>query len=137
MTRTRTVSGPNGVEVVEFTEAENAERDAEELAELGRLKPEAKAEIDRQAEAARQAFVTPGAAQQSVYLSKAAEAERLASDGSPDPADYPLLAASIGLEGATLAEVAAVVIAQRNAWVSYRGRRRNGTIQGGDVRGNR
>lgn len=81
-------------------------------------KAAAKAEIDRQAEAARLRFVTPGSGQSAVYLAKAEEALALQTDGSPDPADYPLLAASIGIEGADLAAVAAVVLAQRAAWLT-------------------
>lgn len=81
-------------------------------------KTAAKAEIDRQAEAARRRFVTPGSGQLAVYLAKAEEARDLQVDGSPDPANYPLLAASIGIEGESLSAVAGVVLAQRAAWLT-------------------
>ena len=76
------------------------------------------AEIDRQAEAARLRFITDGAGQAAVYLAKSNEADRYALDGSPDAGDYPLMAASIGIEGETLADVVAIVVATRAGWLT-------------------
>ena len=49
-----------------------------------------------------------------------AEARRveaaIAAEEDVQPADYPLLAASLGIDGNTIAEVAAVIIAMDAAW---------------------
>ena len=90
---------------------------AESTAEkLDALKVRLQADIDRDAERERLRYVTPGAAQQAVYVAKEDEARRASTEQSPDPADYPLLAASVGLEGATVSEVAGVVLATATAW---------------------
>ncbi len=101
----------------EELDARAAETDAATAEAAASRKAEARAEIDRRAELARLAWITPGSGQAAVYLAKAEEAQRLAGDGDPDPQDYPLLAASIGNEGETLGEVAAVVLATRAGWL--------------------
>lgn len=86
---------------------------------LADLKGALAARIDREAEAARMAFVTPGVGQAATYIYKAAEARALLALAHPDqaaPEDYPLLAASVGVEDATLAGVAQLVIATEAAW---------------------
>ncbi|NEW96654.1 hypothetical protein [Rhodopseudomonas sp. BR0G17] len=83
---------------------------------LAIVKEALKAEIDAEAETVRLRYITAGAGQAMVYQQKGAEADRLAADTSPDPAHYPILAASIGIDGATLADVAALVNATRAAW---------------------
>ena len=85
-------------------------------AELAAAKASATAEIDRQAEATRLLYVTPGSAQALVYEAKRHEALALAADPSPDPADYPLLTAEIGITAATLAEVGDAVLAMAAQW---------------------
>lgn len=77
----------------------------------------AKTSIDQAAEVARMSFVTPGAGQQAVYTEKGDQARQAAAEADPDPDDYPLLKASIGIEGDTLADVIAVVEATRTAWL--------------------
>ncbi|MCD1644332.1 hypothetical protein [Aurantimonas coralicida] len=86
------------------------------IPDLATRKAELKAAIDAAAEAERLKYVTAGAGQSMTYQEKAAEAARLADDPSPDPADYPMLAAEIGITAATLADVAATVAANRAAW---------------------
>jgi hypothetical protein len=58
------------------------------------------AKVDQAAEAARNAFVTPGSAKAMVYVQKRREADLVADDPADpaDPNNYPLLAASVGLE---------------------------------------
>ncbi len=80
--------------------------------------------LDAAAEAARQAWITPGSGQALVYQEKAAEAARLTADlaadpgQAPDPAGYPILAASVGIEAADLAAVAALVLARKASWLA-------------------
>ena len=85
-------------------------------AELSAAKAAATAEVDRQAEAARLLYITPGSAQALVYEAKRHEAISLADDPSPDPADYPLLSAEIGITADTLAEVGDAVLAMAGQW---------------------
>jgi len=98
-------------------EANGTWRVADDDDKLAALKAELKREIDRDAERERLRYITPGDGQAAVYLAKAEEVQRFAGDGSPDPADYPLLAASIGIDGEDLAAVAAVVAATRQQWL--------------------
>ena len=89
--------------------------------DLETAKARARQVIDEAAERVRARVVTPGAGQAMVYERKAQEAEALQEDPDPQSADYPILAASVGIEGATLADVAAVVIARRDAWRALAG----------------
>lgn len=75
-----------------------------------------KADIDQQAEAQRTKLITPGSGQAMVYQEKAAEADQFAADPAPTNDKYPLLAATIGIDGATLADVAASVTSTRSLW---------------------
>ncbi len=88
----------------------------ETAGELAAAKAAALVEVDRQAEATRLLFITLGSAQALVYEAKRHEALSLAADQSPDPADYPLLSAEIGITAATLAEVGVAVLAMAGQW---------------------
>jgi hypothetical protein len=72
--------------------------------------------VDMQAEGARLAWITPGAGQAAVYLMKREEAMAFAAAADPDPDDYPLLGAEVGITAPTLGEVAAIVTALADAW---------------------
>ena len=89
---------------------------AETPAELAAAKAAAITTIDTEAEAVRLRYVTPGAAQQLIYEAKRHEAVALAADQSPDPADYPLLAAEIGITASTLTDVGAAVLLTAAQW---------------------
>ena len=84
---------------------------------LDALRRQAMAQVDAAAERARLALITPGAGQALVYERKRAEAERMAGDGDPQPADYPLLAAEVGITAPTLVEVGAAVRAMAADWI--------------------
>lgn len=86
--------------------------------DLAALKGALKAAIDAAAEAERARYITPGAGQALTYNHKAQEAARFATDAAPKAADYPLLAAEVGITGATLAEVAGVVAAAHAQWLA-------------------
>lgn len=89
---------------------------------LAALKISLKTRLDADAETERLKYVTPGAGQAMEYQQAAAEAEALLTaialdpDYEPDPELYPMLAASIGIDGGTLAEVAATVAAMHGQW---------------------
>jgi hypothetical protein len=83
---------------------------------LDKYKEGVKRQIDADAERARLLFVTAGSAQAGVYLAKYEEAVTIQADPNPSPAEYPLLAASIGVDGATLEEVAASVRGLNLQW---------------------
>lgn len=84
--------------------------------ELAVQKADLKARIDAVAETERLKYITPGAGQAMTYQQKAAEAAACLVDTNPDPTDYPLLAAEIGITGASLAEVAQTVYDAHQAW---------------------
>lgn len=69
--------------------------------------------IDAEAEAIRTRFITPGAGQAMTYLRKEAEARAYAAD--PTTA-VPFLTVEAAATGTTVADLAAEVIAQANAW---------------------
>jgi hypothetical protein len=83
---------------------------------LAALKETLKAQIDAAAEVERLKYITPGAGQTMTYQRKLEQAKQADADTDPDPADYPMLAASIGIDGATIADVASTVIAMDAAW---------------------
>ena len=91
---------------------------AETAGEIAAAKAAATAEVDSQAEVTRLLYVTPGSAQALVYEAKRHEAISFMADQSPDPADYPLLGAEVGITAATLAEVADAVLAMAAQWRS-------------------
>lgn len=70
----------------------------------------AKASVDAAAAEQRACRLTDGFGQEMLYLQKEAEARTCAVDAAPDAGTYPLLAAEIGITGATLAEVAVAII---------------------------
>lgn len=80
------------------------------------LKASLKARLDADAEAERLHYITAGAGQVMTYQQKAAEAAACLADPDADQADYPLLAAEIGITAETLAGVATVVHGQHQAW---------------------
>lgn len=84
---------------------------------LDRVKRDTKADIDEAAERARLKYITPGAGQAMTYAEKAAQARQCLAAADPQEADYPLLAAEIGITAASLVDVAAVVVAAHSAWI--------------------
>lgn len=87
-----------------------------DAAALAAAKADRRARIDREAEAERLKYITGGAGQAMTYQRKLEEARAAAAEQEPDAEDYPLLAASVGIDGATVAAVAQVVIQMDAAW---------------------
>lgn len=81
------------------------------------IKAGIKRAIDTDAEAERLRYITAGTGQAMTYQRKVDEAKRLQADTGPATAtDYPLLGASIGIDGASIQAVAAVVLGMDAAW---------------------
>jgi len=87
---------------------------------LTAARAEAAAALDRAAERARLAGITSGDGQAMVYEAKAQEAAAAvsarAAGASLEPADYPFLAAEVGITGDVLGDVAVVILARRAEW---------------------
>ncbi|MGC4411283.1 hypothetical protein [Rhizobium sp. ST-5] len=73
--------------------------------------------VDAEAEAHRHRYITPGAGQAMTYARKAEEARLCLSAVDPNPEDYPLLAAEIGITASTLVGVAQVVATANAQWL--------------------
>lgn len=84
---------------------------------LEAVKSDLKRSIDAAAEAERLRYITPGAGQAMTYSQKADEARRCIDAIGPDAADYPLLAAEIGITAGTLVGVAQVIAAANAQWL--------------------
>lgn len=96
-----------------------AELDAsrEPLAEtLVQLKDRLKRWVDTSAETERKRYITPGEGQAMTYQRKVEEAKRAILEEEPAAADYPMLAASLGVDGDTVKEIATIVLAMDAAW---------------------
>ena len=74
--------------------------------------------VDAAAEKKRQEFITStGPGQAMVYMQKFAEAAACLADASPDPSKYPLLNATIGIDGDTVVAVAESVRSKTQSWL--------------------
>lgn len=72
--------------------------------------------VNARAAAILGAVASPHAPQVAIYEAKEAEATAYQADASPDPADYPLLEMGRAVEGRTMAEEAAAVLAEAAQW---------------------
>lgn len=69
--------------------------------------------IDEKAEEVRLLYITPGSGQALTYQRKLEEARQLLAG---DPGPFPLLEASVGIDGATVQDVANVVMQMNDLW---------------------
>ena len=72
--------------------------------------------VNSRAEAVRNLFLTPGSGQAITYARKEDEARAWTIEANP--AAFPFLSAEATATGATLADTAALVLDQANAWVT-------------------
>ncbi|MBW9072405.1 hypothetical protein [Agrobacterium deltaense] len=102
----------------EFVADDNAELLAflSPLPTLNTIKTSTARGIDADAEAARLRYITGGSGQAMTYQQKAAEAAAALAATDPDPANYPLIVAEIGITAPTLLEVAAVIDGAYQQW---------------------
>lgn len=88
---------------------------------LEQIKTAARVKVDAAAEDQRLRYITPGSGQAMVYDQKNAEAKKyfdiIALGGTPDPADYVILAAEAQAKGETIMEVATLVRQTAMAWL--------------------
>lgn len=87
--------------------------------DLSEIKASLKVEVDRLAELERLRYITPGNGQAITYQAKATEALRY--EETEGAGDYPLLSQEIGITGANLSDVAAVVLGMYNQWLAVGG----------------
>lgn len=87
--------------------------------DLDALKLVLKAAVDAAAEVERHRYITSGSGQAMTYQAKAAEAMRYAD--TEGAGEYPFLSMEVGITGATLADVAAVVLNMHNQWQAIGG----------------
>lgn len=85
---------------------------------LAALQTAMKAVVDARAESERLKYITPGQGQALTYQRKSEEARRAALEENPNADDFPLLAASMGIEGDSIGQIANVVLAQDATWAS-------------------
>lgn len=86
------------------------------LVELNALKATLRTKIDDDAEAARLRYITGGAGQAMTYQRKVEEAKQAILEEDPEAGDYPMLAASLGIDGVTVKAVAALVLQMDALW---------------------
>lgn len=88
----------------------------EKALSLDAFKASLKSSVDAAAETERLKYITAGTGQAMTYQRKVDEAKQLQNDTAPTASNYPLLAASIGIDGANLQAVAAVILGMDAAW---------------------
>lgn len=84
---------------------------------LSVFKAETITRINDAAEKCRGKYITPGDGQMMTYLEKINQARACLAVPSPETADYPMLAAEVGITAPTLAGVAEIVVAAYNQWL--------------------
>lgn len=85
---------------------------------LEAIKAALKVTVDTTAEAERKKYITPGEGQAMTYQRKVEEAARAILEEEPTAANYPMLAASLGVDGETVKDVATIVLAMDAGWAA-------------------
>ncbi|MBB4017395.1 hypothetical protein GGR16_002424 [Chelatococcus caeni] len=83
---------------------------------IGVAKERLLAAIDEDAEREYQRFIVPGTGHGLVYLARLDQAREALTASRPKAADFPLLAASLGVDGKSITEIAESVLAKEDAW---------------------
>lgn len=74
--------------------------------------------VNAQAEAARMKYITPGEGQAMTYTEKLAQARAFLAAGSPQDADFPMLANEVGITADNIAGVAEAVTKAYEKWLA-------------------
>jgi len=72
--------------------------------------------IEMLAERQRMKYLTAGQGKTMMYLRKETRAKECLADPAPTSENYPMLAATIGVDGSNVTEVATIILARSNAW---------------------
>lgn len=80
------------------------------------LKLQAKLDIDLGAGAIRSRYITSVQGQAETYMIKEAEARKYLTETNPEPLNYPMLSAEVGITGPTISDVANIVAAKADEW---------------------
>lgn len=92
-------------------------RDAAALAaDLAAAKAAAIAQVNAWAGRERARYVTIAPAQEMIYLAKEVEALRYLADTDPDPADYPLIVAEVGVTAPDAYQIAQIWAYMAGLW---------------------
>jgi hypothetical protein len=83
---------------------------------LDDLKARAKNDIDEGAGTIRGRYITSVRGQPETYMIKEAEAKAYLKASNPLASEYPMLAAEIGINGDTMADVATMIVSKANEW---------------------
>ncbi len=86
---------------------------------LDDLKARAKNDIDEGAGTIRGRYITSVRGQPETYMIKEAEANEYLKASNPLASEYPMLAAEIGINGDTMAEVATMIVSKANEWRQF------------------
>ncbi|WP_162936857.1 hypothetical protein [Agrobacterium deltaense] len=82
------------------------------------IKASLKIAVDTMAEQERKRYITAGEGQAMTYQRKVEEAKRAVLEEDPVDAEYPMLSASLGIDGETVKLVAAVVLSMDAEWAA-------------------
>lgn len=96
---------------------------------LPQIKAKLKAAVDADAERVRLRYITAGDGQALTYRQKLEEAKAVQA-GEGNPANVPVLAASVGIEAATLVDCANLVVARWDAWRTLANQIETARLQG-------
>jgi len=110
------VSIDGGFGVHQPESPENPEEPTPPEPTLEELKVQLRSALDTAAEFERLKYITPGAGQAMTYQAKAAEAKAFVASEDPQPSDFPMLSAEVGITADSLAEVAQIVVAAYAQW---------------------
>jgi hypothetical protein len=80
------------------------------------LKSQAKLDVDLGAGAIRSRYITSVQGQAETYMIKEAEARKYLTETNPEPLNYPMLSAEVGITGPTIGDVANIVAAKADEW---------------------
>lgn len=89
---------------------------ADQAAALLSHRQTALADVNRTIGEVRSAYITTIPGQEMIYLAKEAEARAWLADPAPDPADYPLLVAEIGITAPDAAQLAQLWLNMAALW---------------------
>jgi len=80
------------------------------------MRQRARVAVQERVASVRRAYITDLPGQELIYNAKEAEAKAWIADPSPDPANYPLLSAEVGITEPTAADLANLWVTNAAQW---------------------